>query len=74
MENNPNTTEWQRVLLKELLKIIDKFKEMFGCEGLFVSRTVDELLWGYEDPLLKDLNKLAPSIVSTTTFGYNVSS
>ena len=57
-----------------MVKVIDYFKENRGWEGMFVSRTVDELLWGYEDPLLKALNKLAPSIVSTTTFGYNVSS
>ena len=73
MENNPDTPEWKRVLLTELVKIIDRFKEMFGWEGLFVSRTVDQLLWGYEDQLLKDLNALAPTIVSTTSFGYNVS-
>ncbi|XP_072311485.1 lysosome membrane protein 2c isoform X2 [Eucyclogobius newberryi] len=31
-------------------------------EGLFTTRTVGELLWGYEDRLLQDLKKLKPSI------------
>ncbi|KAG9354108.1 hypothetical protein JZ751_012232 [Albula glossodonta] len=31
-------------------------------EGLFTTHTVGELLWGYEDALLKSLSKLVPSI------------
>uniref|UniRef100_A0A4W4FFP9 Scavenger receptor class B, member 2c n=1 Tax=Electrophorus electricus TaxID=8005 RepID=A0A4W4FFP9_ELEEL len=30
--------------------------------GLFAMRTVSELLWGYEDPLLKDLHVVDPSL------------
>ncbi|KAI9524716.1 hypothetical protein NQZ68_016725 [Dissostichus eleginoides] len=31
-------------------------------EGLFTTRTVGELLWGYEDPLLKALKLLKPNL------------
>ncbi|XP_067896194.1 lysosome membrane protein 2-like [Heterodontus francisci] len=36
---------------------------------LFQTRSVDELLWGYEDPLLKLGHKLLPSIFPSSQFG-----
>lgn len=35
--------------------------------GLFTTRTVDELLWGYEDPLLQRVASSNPEV--ETTFG-----
>lgn len=34
----------------------------FNNIGLFSSHTVGELLWGYEDPLLKAVKKVDPTI------------
>lgn len=31
-------------------------------EGLFTTRTVGELLWGYEDVLLKAIHTLSPDV------------
>lgn len=44
-------------------------------ENLFQTRTVDELLWGYEDALLKLGHKFFPSIIANSRFGlfYGVS-
>lgn len=35
--------------------------------GLFTTRTVDELLWGYEDPLLARIAQMNPEV--DTIFG-----
>ena len=48
-------------LFPSLLEIVlDKLKEFFlKNDGLFIKRSVSELLFGYQDPLLTDLLKLA---------------
>ncbi|XP_060923817.1 lysosome membrane protein 2c [Limanda limanda] len=38
-------------------------------EELFTTRTVGELLWGYEDPLLKALHLVNPKLVVDAVFG-----
>lgn len=42
-------------------------------EGLFTTRTVGELLWGYEDGLLKALKVLRPDLDDVFGLFYKVS-
>lgn len=43
-------------------------------EGVFTTRTVGELLWGYEDPLLKTLQTFKPELDAVFGLFYKVSS
>ena len=43
-------------------------------EGLFTTRTVGELLWGYEDALLKAIKTLKPELDDVFGLFYKVSS
>ena len=42
-------------------------------EGLFMTRTVGEILWGYEDPFLKDLSHYDSSVDPHFGLFYKVS-
>ena len=62
-------------VLKKILETIDDIKADFSWEGLFVTHTIEELLWGYEDPLLKELKRLPfiKSMVPSPFFSLYVS-
>uniref|UniRef100_A0A1A7YQ99 Scavenger receptor class B, member 2 n=1 Tax=Iconisemion striatum TaxID=60296 RepID=A0A1A7YQ99_9TELE len=57
-----------------VVTVMEKVKDMPGIPnllsaymrsqgiGLFTTHTVEELLWGYEDPLLKEAKKIFPSL------------
>ena len=49
------------VALQLLLQVIASFHDP-NVDGLFMTRTVRELLWGYDDPLLQKLHFLAPGL------------
>lgn len=49
LENYPDFLHWKR--------LVTGFLESFN-EQLFITHKVNELLWGYEDPLLAEINKL----------------
>ena len=49
------------VALQLLLHVIASFHDP-NINGLFMTRTVRELLWGYDDPLLQKLHFLAPGL------------
>ena len=55
------------VALQLLLQVLASFHDP-NVDGLFMKRTVRELLWGYEDPLLQRLNILLPAIIPSTSF------
>ena len=55
------------VALQLLLEVLASFHDP-DVDGLFIKRTVRELLWGYDDPLLQRLNYLLPAIVPSTRF------
>ena len=63
--------------LKKLEKIVvsmlDWFKKEFDWDGLFVRRSITELLYGYNDPLLTLLKDLLPDDVPTNRFNFSVS-
>lgn len=60
------------VALQLLLEVLASFHDP-NVDGLFMTRTVRELLWGYDDPLLQKLKFIAPGLdtrfqlVSNTT-------
>ncbi|XP_068127176.1 lysosome membrane protein 2 [Hyperolius riggenbachi] len=41
-------------------------------EGMFVTRTVHELLWGYKDPILSMVHTVQPNISDTVGLFYNM--
>lgn len=49
------------VALQLLLEVLAAFHDPH-VDGLFMTRTVRELLWGYEDPLLQKLKFIAPGL------------
>ena len=49
------------VALQLLLEVLAAFHDP-NVDGLFMTRTVRELLWGYEDPLLQKLKFIAPGL------------
>ena len=49
------------VALQLLLEVLASFHDP-NVDGLFMKRTVRELLWGYNDPLLQKLQYLAPGL------------
>ena len=65
----------EKDIFDELMKALDWLKEhvFSSWEPIFTSRTVDELLFGYEDPLLAFIHKHKPDIVSNPIFGFSVS-
>ena len=72
----------EKTLIKDLFKIIDEAISVSG-DGLFVTRTSHDLLWGYRDGLLhtlmtaqNDFNKLFRKniqLITTDMFGFGVS-
>lgn len=46
-----------------------KLAALLTGSQVFESHTVDELLWGYEDPLLKLIALQKPGLVPSTVFG-----
>lgn len=49
------------VALQLLLQVLASFHDP-NVNGLFMTRTVRQLLWGYDDPLLQKLHFLAPGL------------
>ncbi len=71
--------------VKYLLELVDwAIEHAMSGEGLFVTKTVHELLWGYKDNLLSDIKKIQDdanklfkknfTFVTDDTFGLGVSS
>ena len=65
----------EKIILDILVEGLDWFKKhaLSSWDGVFITRTVDELLFGYEDSLLAFIHKLKPDIVSNPIFGFSVS-
>ena len=40
--------------------------------GPLVTKTADELIWGYQDPFLAFINKNLPGVISTSKFGFYI--
>jgi hypothetical protein len=36
----------------------------------FITKPANQLIWGYEDPILKYVNKYLPEMVKSPNFGY----
>lgn len=79
LEDRKNGTV--KFFLEEVFKLVDA--TLLSGEGLFITKSVHELLWGYEDKVLKriktlqdDFNKLhlfSPiHILDQTVFGFGV--
>ncbi|XP_059148918.1 lysosome membrane protein 2-like [Physella acuta] len=58
---------WMPNFIKEAISVV---LEVLPNEDLFMTRTVYETLWGYEDPALVMLKSILPSWFQTTQIGY----
>eukprot|EP00887_Chlorella_sp_A99_P005592 scaffold1.g5592.t1 len=58
--------------LELLAGLVEKWGD-HQVQGLFTTRTVGELLWGYEDPLLKQAARLLPGVDPTFRLVGNMS-
>ena len=59
LKNYPDFLHW-KILVSDFLKNYN--------EDLFITRKVHDLLWGYEDPLLAEMNKLREEIPALKNF------
>ncbi|XP_019621692.1 PREDICTED: lysosome membrane protein 2-like isoform X1 [Branchiostoma belcheri] len=57
--------ENERDIVKDLVSVIERLAQ----ETLFMKLTVGGLVWGYNDSLLMDVNKLVPGLLPSTEFG-----
>lgn len=62
-------------IIQEVIKWLDKLNNELGWDGLFLNQTVSDLLWGYEDKLLKTLNDVTDLFKKPidTIFAFGVS-
>ena len=44
-------------LTEILIDVVDKVKAEIGWDGIFIKRSVTDLLYGYQDPILAKLHK-----------------
>jgi len=53
-----------------LKSLLANFLRLGFKEELFLTKTVEELLWGYEDQALKTIMKITPNLFETSKIGY----
>lgn len=68
IENNPKYEKF-----KTVLEVIPKLLLAIEKHSLFVTKTVHEILWGYEDPLYKLVHELDPTLLPAANFSLMVS-
>ena len=74
LEQDPNISKMERLILEGVIDVLDDLKKhLTSWEGVFTHRTVDELLFGYEDPILKKIHRLDSSLVPNPIFALSVS-
>ena len=73
IEADPKYKNFSKALEK-VFGVADWVNEVLKIEPLFVTKTADELAWGYEDPLFKIVHSIDPSLVSSANFSLRVSS
>lgn len=52
-----------------LVKLLVSGAFAYFNETIFITRTVKDLLWGYKDQMLEEINQLLPDLGIQTTFG-----
>ena len=70
---NASSDPLKQLLEKTAVRVLDWFKKEFDWDGLFVRRSITELLYGYNDTLLTLLKDLLPKEVPTNRFNFSVS-
>ena len=71
LENNPKYEKWKKVF-ETIFKTADWINEVVQYEPLFITKTVNELTFGYEDPLFSLVHKLDPSLLPSANFSLQV--
>ena len=65
----------EKIIFDEIVKGFDYLKKhaFSSWDGVFITQTVDDLLFGYEDSMLKLIHDLKPDLVSSSIFSFSVS-
>ena len=71
-EDNPRYHKFKRVL-EDLFEGLDVVNEILKIEPLFITKTAEELQWGYEDPVFKLVHTVDPSLLPSAVFSLRVS-
>lgn len=64
--------EWKPIL-EAIFGTEDWFNEVLNYEPLFITKTIEELSFGYEDPIYKLVHELDPSLLPNANFSLQVS-
>ena len=74
MVNDHTLPEWKRLAIEGIAKELDRLKELVtsSWEPVFTTKTVDQLLFGYEDNLLNLIHKLDSSINPIFSFAVSI--
>lgn len=72
-EDNPNNRKFKRIL-EGLFDGLDVINEILKIEPLFITKTAEELQWGYEDPIFKLVHAVDPSLLPSPIFSLRVRS
>lgn len=71
LEDNPKYKQW-KLVFETIFETADWINELLDYEPLFITKTVEELTWGYEDPLLSLVHELDPSLLPMANFSMKV--
>ena len=71
-EDNPKYHKFKRVF-EDLFEGLDVVNEILKIEPLFITKTAEELQWGYEDPVFKLVHAVDPSLLPSAVFSLRVS-
>lgn len=74
-ENDPHESIIEKKILEVIIYLFDEIKKKAATswETVFTTRTVDELLFGYNDSFLELIHKYKPSLVPSPVFSFQVS-
>ena len=71
IETDPKYKRWKEVF-EIIFDTADWLNEIIKYEPLFITKTVDEMLWGYEDPIFKLVHEVDPSLLPSPMFSLQV--
>lgn len=74
LENIENDPKYSKIkhILEDIFEGADVINELLKIEPLFITKTAEELQWGYEDPIFKLVHSVDPSLLPSANFSLRV--